>query len=160
MKRLILMRHAEAGWHINIDDHERPLSTSGIRDAKKIGLWLKEKKYIPDEVILSTSTRTRETFNGLLLECVPTLEKSLYLADANHMKSMLQKLLSNTVILLGHNPGISELAHDLMIHEEKDAHFIDFPAASTLIIDFKADRWSEIKSNSGLIVDFIMPQQL
>ena len=31
------MRHAEAGWHINIDDHERPLSTSGIRDAKKIG---------------------------------------------------------------------------------------------------------------------------
>ena len=45
MKRLILMRHAEAGWHINIDDHERPLTTSGIRDAKKIGLWLKEKKY-------------------------------------------------------------------------------------------------------------------
>ena len=37
MKRLILMRHAEAGWHINIDDHERPLTTSGIRDAKKIG---------------------------------------------------------------------------------------------------------------------------
>ena len=39
MKRLILMRHAEAGWHINMDDHERPLSASGIRDAKKIGSW-------------------------------------------------------------------------------------------------------------------------
>ena len=45
MKRLILMRHAEAGWHINMDDHERPLSANGIRDAKKIGSWLKEKKY-------------------------------------------------------------------------------------------------------------------
>ena len=47
MKRLILMRHAEAGWHINMDDHERPLSASGIRDAKKIGSWLKEKEHIP-----------------------------------------------------------------------------------------------------------------
>ena len=43
MKRLILMRHAEAGWHINTDDHERPLNANGIRDAKKIGSWLKEK---------------------------------------------------------------------------------------------------------------------
>ena len=54
MKRLILMRHAEAGWHINMEDHERPLSANGIRDAKKIGSWLKEKEYIPDEVISST----------------------------------------------------------------------------------------------------------
>jgi hypothetical protein len=47
-----------------------------------------------------------------------------------------------------------------MNHEERHEHFIDFPAASTLIIDFKADRWSEIKSNGGFMVDFIMPQQL
>ena len=160
MKRLILMRHAEAGWHMNIDDHERPLSTSGTRDAKKIGLWLKEKKYIPDEVISSTSTRTRETFSGLLLECVPTFKKSLYLADANHMKSMLQKLLSSTVILLGHNPGISELAYDLIQHDDKNAHFVDFPAASTLVIDFNIDRWSKMKSDSAKFVDFITPRQL
>ena len=76
------------------------------------------------------------------------------------MKSTLQTLSSETVILLAHNPGISELAHDLMNHEERHEHFIDFPAASTLIIDFKADRWSEIKSNGGFMVDFIMPQQL
>ena len=160
MKRLILMRHAEAGWHINMDDHERPLSASGIRDAKKIGSWLKEKEYIPDEVISSTSVRTRETLSYLFLDCPQIFERSLYLADADQMKSTLQTLLSETVIFLAHNPGISELAHDLMNHEEKHEHFIDFPAASTLIIDFKADRWSEIKSNSGLIVDFIMPQQL
>ena len=160
MKRLILMRHAEAGWHINIDDHERPLSNSGIQDAKKIGLWLKEKKYIPDEVISSTSTRTRETFSGLLLECVPTFKKSLYLADANHMKSMLQKLLSSTVILLGHNPGISELAYDLIQHDDKHAHFVDFPPASTLVIDFNIDRWSKMKSDSAKFVDFITPRQL
>ena len=160
MKRLILMRHAEAGWHINIDDHERPLSNSGIQDAKKIGLWLKEKNYTPDEVISSTSKRTRETFNGLLLECVPTFEKSLYLADANHMKSMLQKLLSNTVILLGHNPGISELAYELIQNDEKYAHLLDFPAASTLVIDFNVAQWSNIKSDSAKFVDFITPKKL
>ena len=160
MKRLILMRHAEAGWNINTDDHERPLTALGIRDAKRIGLWLKEKKYIPDEVILSTSTRTIETFNGLLLECVPTFKKSLYLADANHMRSILQKLLSNTVILLGHNPGISELAYEFIQYDEKYEHFIDFPTASTLVIDFNVDHWTKIKSDSAKFVDFITPRHL
>jgi len=160
MKRLILMRHAEAGWHINMDDHERTLSASGIRDAKKIGSWLKEKEYIPDEVISSTSARTRETLSCLFLECPQIFEKSLYLADADQMKSTLQTLLSETVILLAHNPGITELAHDLMNHEEKHENFMDFPAASTLVIDFKADRWSEVKSDSGIFVDFVMPLQL
>ena len=160
MKRLILMRHAEAGWHINMDDHERPLSAVGIRDAKRIGLWLKEKEYIPDEVISSTSTRTRETLSCLFLECPQIFEKSLYLADAEQMKSTLQTLLSETVILLAHNPGITELAHDFMNHEEKHENFMDFPPASTLVIDFKADRWSEVKSDSGIFVDFVMPLQL
>ena len=160
MKRLILMRHAEAGWHINMDDHERPLSASGIRDAKKIGSWLKEKAYMPDEVISSTSVRTRETLSFLLLDCPQIFERSLYLADADQMKSTLQTLLSETVILLAHNPGITELAHDLMNHEEKHENFMDFPAASTLVIDFKADRWSEVKSDSGIFVDFVMPLQL
>ena len=160
MKRLILMRHAEAGWHINMDDHERPLSAVGIRDAKRIGLWLKEKEYIPDEVISSTSARTRETLSCLFLECPQIFEKSLYLADAEQMKSTLQTLLSETVILLAHNPGITELAYDLMNHEEKHENFMDFPAASTLVIDFKADQWSEVKSDSGIFVDFVMPLQL
>lgn len=160
MKRLILMRHAEAGWHINTDDHERPLSASGIRDAKKIGSWLKEKAYMPDEVISSTSVRTRETLSYLLLDCPQIFERSLYLADADQMKSTLQTLLSETVILLAHNPGITELAHDLMNHEEKHENFMDFPAASTLVIDFKADRWSEVKSDSGIFVDFVMPLHL
>ena len=160
MKRLILMRHAEAGWHINMDDHERPLSASGIRDAKKIGSWLKEKAYMPDEVISSTSVRTRETLSYLLLDCPQIFERSLYLADADQMKSTLKTLLSETVILLAHNPGITELAYDLMKHEEKHENFMDFPAASTLVIDFKADRWSEVKSDSGIFVDFVMPLHL
>ena len=160
MKRLILMRHAEAGWHINMDDHERPLSASGIRDAKKIGSWLKEKAYIPDEVISSTSVRTRETLSYLLLDCPQIFERSLYLADADQMKSTLKTLLSETVILLAHNPGITELAYDLMNHEEKHENFMDFPAASTVVIDFKADRWSEVKSDSGIFVDFVMPLHL
>ena len=154
------MRHAEAGWHINMDDHERPLSASGIRDAKKIGSWLKEKEYIPDEVISSTSVRTRETLSYLFLDCPQIFEKSLYLADAEQMKSTLQTLLSETVILLAHNPGITELAYDLMNHEEKHENFMDFPAASTVVIDFKADRWSEVKSDSGIFVDFVMPLHL
>ena len=127
---------------------------------QKNGSWLKEKAYMPDEVISSTSVRTRETLSYLFLECPQIFEKSLYLAAAEQMKSTLQTLLSETVILLAHNPGITELAHDLMNHEEKHENFMDFPAASTLVIDFKADRWSEVKSDSGIFVDFVMPLHL
>ena len=96
----------------------------------------------------------------LFLDCPQIFERSLYLADADQMKSTLQTLLSETVILLAHNPGITELAYDLMNHEEKHENFMDFPAASTLVIDFKADRWSEVKSDSGIFVDFVMPLHL
>ena len=56
MKRLILMRHAKAGWHLNIDDHERPLSISGIRDAERGCLWLNMCIYFPDEILAATSS--------------------------------------------------------------------------------------------------------
>ena len=157
MKRLILMRHAEAGWHLNIDDHERPLTSLGIRDAEQVCLWLKENKYIPDEVLSSTSTRTKETFYCLSLECVPNFKKSLYLAEANQMKSTLQTLLSNAVFLLGHNPGINELACDLLDHNEEHRNLVDFPPSTALIIDFEIDQWTELKSNCGKLIDFITP---
>jgi phosphohistidine phosphatase len=73
------------------------------------------------------------------------------------MKSTLQTLLSNAVFLLGHNPGINELACDLLDYDDEHRIFEDFPPSTALIIDFEINQWAELNSNCGKLIDFITP---
>ena len=70
MKRLILMRHAKSTWDDPTqDDHERGLNGRGRVSARVVGEWLKTKGYIPNQVLSSSATRTRETFSRLGIIC-------------------------------------------------------------------------------------------
>ena len=51
IKRLIIMRHAEADW--GMDDFDRPLTKRGHRQAADAGSWLKQKGYIPEQLMLT-----------------------------------------------------------------------------------------------------------
>ena len=65
-RTLILMRHAKSDWgHAGLADHDRPLNARGTRDAPRMGAWLRGKGHLPDEVLCSTATRTRQTLEGL-----------------------------------------------------------------------------------------------
>ena len=59
VKRLIIMRHAEADW--GMDDFDRPLTKRGHRQAADAGSWLKQKGYIPEQLMSSAALRTRQT---------------------------------------------------------------------------------------------------
>ena len=62
-RTLILVRHAKSSWDLDVDDHERPLSGRGRRDAEAIGRLLALQSLRPDLVLCSTATRTRETWD-------------------------------------------------------------------------------------------------
>ena len=63
MKSILLFRHGKSEWNTYYDsDHNRPLAPRGIKAAKKMGLFLANKKQIPDIVISSTAMRARTTF--------------------------------------------------------------------------------------------------
>ena len=62
MKSILLFRHGKSEWNTYYDsDHNRPLAPRGIKAAKRMGLFLANKKQIPDLVISSTAVRAKTT---------------------------------------------------------------------------------------------------
>jgi len=113
MPRLILMRHAKSAWNTNAQgDHDRPLNGRGRRNAPHMGTLFAHHDLIPDQVISSDSTRTRETWAGMstvMPDLEPTFTRHLYLSGLEEIAEVVLGLGDGveTALLLGHNPGFS-----------------------------------------------------
>ena len=160
-KRLILMRHAKSGWDDPLlQDIERPLNERGRKSATALGGWLKKHNYVPDTVLSSSATRTRETFEGLDVTAPTTFKRELYLAPAGVMLEWLRQSGGDTLLLIGHNPGIAELAETVLDALPDHTRFPFYPTGATLICDFPITNWADASSASARLVDFIVPRDL
>ena len=158
MKRLILMRHADSDWSgSNGSDHQRSLNTKGQESAKAIGHWLKTHGYVPDTVLCSDATRTRETLEllGLQNAAVSHL-RTLYLASPAEILATLQEATGNTVLLIGHNPGCGICAQQLPTKSK----IREYPPAATSIIEFEIEDWSQAGWGIGNLAEFVVPRDL
>ncbi|MGC3938313.1 SixA phosphatase family protein [Roseobacter sp. EG26] len=163
MLRLILMRHAKSDWgHKGLSDHDRPLNARGTTSAKLLGDWLRAKGYLPDQVLSSSAERTGQTLLGLGFDqpMQTTFTRALYLADADGMLRILQAATGTCVLMIGHNPGISELAENLLNNSVSHDRFFDYPTGATLVADFDAQGWNDIGWHQGQPIDFIIPREL
>ncbi len=161
MKTLILMRHGKSSWgDPTLDDHDRCLNERGIASAKALGDWLRDKGYSPDMALVSTALRTRETFAELSLPCGPQYHGTLYLAEPDVMLASLRKAVGDTVLMIGHNPGIGWLAQDLVTHPPAHPRFDDYPTGATLVVRFAVKDWAEVRPGGGEVLDFIAPRDL
>ncbi|MCB1574866.1 MAG: histidine phosphatase family protein, partial [Xanthomonadales bacterium] len=69
VRQIILLRHAHAEPPADGQtDESRPLTGGGVREAEMAAAWLKAHGAEPDVVLLSPSTRTRETASRVLAE--------------------------------------------------------------------------------------------
>ncbi len=110
--RLIVMRHAKSSWNSDSPtDHKRPLNKRGRRDAPRIAERLHELGWVPDFVLSSDSTRTRQTWAGMQEEFGDEIEAE-FINDFYHggVRALLDALESmspdvRTLLVLGHNPG-------------------------------------------------------
>jgi phosphohistidine phosphatase len=115
-RTLVLLRHAKAERPTGHSDVERPLTERGHADAGAAGAWLAAHGYVPDLVLCSTAKRTRQTWHGvaLALPSAPAVryEKKLYAGGAREMLSVVAaaKDDARTVLVIGHNPAVSELS--------------------------------------------------
>jgi phosphohistidine phosphatase len=115
MPHLYLLRHAKSSWDDpGLTDHDRPLAPRGRRAAKAIGAYLGEQGIEPELVLCSSATRARETFERLRLPDVE-IEPGLYGASANVLLARLREVppAVESVMLVGHNPGIEDVVHRL-----------------------------------------------
>ena len=130
MQRLILMRHAKTEpWSEGIDDHARALTPVGHEAATAMALALKSEGWSPDRAIVSTARRTRETWTHLSKvfdACEMTIEEDLYLAGERGVADMISDNdAARTLIIIGHNPGL----HDLALSILREAGSLDHQAA-------------------------------
>ncbi|WP_194097942.1 SixA phosphatase family protein [Marivivens aquimaris] len=158
-KRLILIRHAKSDWgDLNQPDKERNLNERGCRQAPLVGRWLRKNGYVPDVVLCSAAVRTRETLDLLALETTVIYEDALYLATPDVMFRELSTHDEACVALIGHNPGIGELAYALAAEPAAHPKFHAYPTLATTVLDFEQDSWRDIEK--GKVTDFVIPKDL
>ncbi len=159
--RLILMRHAKSDWSSGATrDHDRPLNARGTRSAKAMGDWLRAKGYLPYQVLCSTAQRTRDTLTGLQLDARTEFLPALYHAEPWDMLDALRAATGQTVLMIGHNPGIAEFAQESLGSPPDHPRFYDYPTCATLVADFDGDSWADMQPGTGRAVDFIVPRAL
>ena len=141
MRQLILLRHAHAeSATAGQDDIARPLSATGLAEARAAGDWLREHGLRPDRVLCSTAARTRETLAALgdigageiyedasIYEASPGTLASL--ADANRDAERL--------LLVGHNPGLEQLA--ALMHSGQTGDYRGMPPGGIAVLTLPLD---------------------
>ncbi|WP_420586085.1 SixA phosphatase family protein [Ruegeria sp.] len=161
-RTLILTRHAKSSWDDPaIDDHDRPLNKRGRKSAPAIAGWLRENGWLPDEVLSSTSARTRETWDRMGLDANKVcFHRSLYHADSEAMLAELSGATEPTVLMLGHNPGIAAFASRIVRRKPNHPRFYDYPTCATTVMRFDIDDWADIRWRSGQVLGFTIPREL
>ncbi|MEM9580531.1 MAG: histidine phosphatase family protein [Pseudomonadota bacterium] len=160
MKTLILMRHAKSSWSTPLTDVERPLNSRGAEAAAKLGDWLRSKNLHPDEILCSYAVRTMETTERLALGRNYTPVRQLYLASSGRLYEHLTRAMGKTVLLVAHNPGIGDFAHDLTRAPAAHPRFADYPTGATSVFTFDINSWSDLKLRSGTLTRFVIPREL
>jgi len=169
MRTLYLLRHAKSSWKDPLDDFERPLNKRGRAAATAMGRLLAEKGMHPSQVLCSSSRRTRETLARIQEELatpVPArFEKGLYLAESETLLRRVRRLNDSlqSVMLIGHNPGLHQFAL-LLAQGGEGAHHrqlaAKFPTGSLAVLESEISRWGEFRPGSAVLTEFVRPRDL
>ena len=141
MREIILLRHAHADpASTGQSDMDRPLSPEGLAEAEAAGRWLREHGLVPDRVLCSPSRRTRETLEAVLGAVGyvdQRLEPSIYEATPGTLMELADGHQdAERLLLVGHNPGLEQLASLLASGQSGD--FRGMPAGGIAVLKLPA----------------------
>jgi phosphohistidine phosphatase len=170
MNSLLLLRHAKSAWDDpSLADIDRPLASRGVKAAKAMGRELAARGWRPELVLVSPAVRTRETWALVAAELpnavAPSFPKKLYMATPERLLQQLRKTPKKigTVLLIGHNPSMEELAGKLAA-DGSDAEALarmkeKFPTAALARFDFDG-AWSDLSFGKARLTYFLQPRNL
>ncbi len=167
--RLILLRHAKSAWPEGIEDKARPLSDRGRKAASAIGAYMEAQGLTPALVLVSTAERTQQTWMLVrkTLSGKPEIRNvnEIYEAPAATLLSVIRGVEPQyrSVAMIGHNPGMEELA--AMLTGSGDAEACrrmaeKYPTGGLAVIDFDAEAWPMLRAGSGRLERFVTPRFL
>jgi phosphohistidine phosphatase len=144
-RRLTLIRHANAEQDSDVRDFERPLSRKGQNEALEMARRFQERGLVPDLILASAATRTRETaetFAKILGVASRLLQAddALYLAEGDYILTAIKTVgpRVNHLMVIGHNPGISAAAISLA----PETITSDLPTCGTLTMSVSCATWN------------------
>lgn len=168
MLALYLLRHAKSNWGDDgLEDRERPLNRRGREAARRMGAEMRRLGLAPRRVLCSTARRARETLDLVLPALDPPrrteYDDALYLAEPQRILQRLAEVSDSPVLVVGHNPGIGELAQILAGQgqpadmEQLAAHY---PTGALAELHFETACWADIAPGGGRLIRYIRPREL
>ncbi|MBT2206801.1 histidine phosphatase family protein [Actinomadura sp. NEAU-AAG7] len=154
MPTLIVLRHAKAVSGLEIPDIDRTLTDRGRRDAAAAGEWLRANDLVPDRVLCSVATRTRETLDQLKIDADTVVEPKIYDNDPDELLALVAETPAEAgrLLLVGHNPSVHHLVHDLT-GQAPDA----FPTCALAVIGLPG-AWADARPGTGTLVTVRTPK--
>jgi phosphohistidine phosphatase len=170
VRRLVIVRHAKSDWSDrSLADHDRPLAPRGVTALVRMRDHL-AGSVPPDLVLCSSARRARDTLDGIrpvLPDDVEVLiEDDLYDASSASLVDRVRQLdeAIASVMLIGHNPGLHDLAVEL-VGDDRDHDaaagweqlVTKFPTGAIAMLSFQ-ETWADIGPGCADLVEFFTPR--
>jgi len=169
----VLFRHAKSAWP-DVADHERPLARRGTRAAPLMGRWLRDAGLVPDLVLCSTARRARETWQhaqaGLAAAPPVTFDARIYEGGAAELLALIREVppATGTLLLIGHNPAIEDLALMLVVARGRpgpssaspgdlERMQSKFPTAAIAVLE-PTGTWRDLAPGQARLTEFVTPR--
>ena len=162
-RTLILLRHSKAETPGDLDDFDRRLTKRGESDADAVGAWLADAGLLPDLVLCSPAQRTRQTWHGAAIALTQAgpgrpapeahFEEGLYFGGRTEVFDLLRRVPDEvrTVLVVGHNPTMSEVSTLLVPDEQYDG--MAFALRTSGIAVHTTDRpWAQAEPGSMRLI--------
>ena len=169
VRHLYLLRHVKSSWDEPLgDDHDRPLAPRGRRAAHLVGDHLRDAGIAPAIVLCSSARRTQQTLELIAPALDPTavvhVERRLYGASAGELLGRVQDVSDATrsVMVIGHNPGLEDLATALAgagVGDGLDRMAMKFPTAALAALTVPTS-WRDLAPGGATLATYVVPRDL
>ena len=163
-RTLCLLRHAKSSWEdASVADQDRPLNARGRRDAPRMGKAL-AGRLEPMPVHVSPALRAQLTLGGLqegwpaLREQPHRTSAALYTFSVDELVGYLRSVDDElqTLLLIGHNPGLTDLVNWVCDRPALD----HLPTAGFAQLDLTIGHWADLQRGCGRLAGHLFPKEI
>ncbi|WP_121750246.1 histidine phosphatase family protein, partial [Streptomyces sp. E2N166] len=150
-----------------VADHDRPLAGRGRRDAPAAGRALAQADRLPDLALCSTAVRARQTWELASAEwgTPPSVryDARLYAAGAADLLEVVREVSADidTLLLVGHSPGLEELVLALAgdaLDDTLDRVRAKYPTSAMAVLDWHGTTWRALAPGAALLTAMTVPR--
>ena len=164
MKRLYLLRHAKAQSTAS-EDKLRKLSGTGKKQADLLGEYMQKENFIPERILCSPATRTRETLDCILEHIgqqATEYPEGFYYSTPGDLITTIQTQdnAHSSLMIVNHNPAIHQLAFMLCGNgpEAKIQELaVMYKPCTLTVLDCDIDEWAALMPGQNSLTALIPP---